>query len=226
MITSTRNKIIEELSAKLLNKIRPTIWFLKRYYSDYLLNEDYRALVKEALWIASDKGNNKEKIFKNAYSIITKWLYADVSSKLKEKRKRKIRIDSDLEYINSHGSIHLDQDYAWGEENRDQVNSGVSQEDMIVAISPEITDKNLYLKDSAKYLYKILKYIMEHWGPHSLVWFVMAGLNDSSYIATLKQFGIPEAEIPSMGNHLKQGERTINRIKEDIKEQFNLGKLI
>lgn len=223
MITSARNKVIEELSAKLLNKIRPTIWFLKRYYSDYLLNEDYRALVKEALWIASDKGNNKEKIFKKAYSIITKWLYADVSSKIKEKRKRKIRIDPDLEYINSPGSIHLDKDYAWGED-RDQVNSGVSHEDMIVAISPEITDKQLYLKDSAKSLYKILKYIMEYWGPHALVWFVMAALNDSSYIATIKQLGVSESEIPSMGNYLKQGERTINRIKEDVKEQFNLGK--
>jgi hypothetical protein len=214
-MNKNRIKIIEELTPSLLHKIRPTIMYLKRYYSDYLLNEDYTALAKEALFLAAGEYTNKKQIFKKAYSIATKWLYADVRPKIKEKLRKPSRVSPDHDFFVLPWGVRLD-----GE----QINSGIGNE--VVAVSPNTTDKEIYIKDSAQSLYAILTYIMEYWGPHALVWFVMASLNDNKYIETLKQLGVSDEDISSMGQYLKQGERTINRIKEDIKEQFSSGKLI
>lgn len=211
--TKSKEQLVEELAPQLMHKVKPSIAFIKKHYASYYPNEDYDSLVRGALWIAASEHNDVEIIFKKARSIVIKWIREDIqpirAEKLRERSKNRTVPAQDYFML------------PWGSRMSElQIKSG-ERGPLAVAIEPAATDDLVIDNDSAGYLYEILKYIMEYWGPQALSWFVVSLLNNGKYISTIEKLGVTEEEVPSLMHCVKQAERTIKRIKDDIQQKFH-----
>lgn len=208
--TGSKEKLVERLAPILHHKIRPTIRHLKKYYAAYAIKEDYNSLVKAALWVAVSELTQKKMILKRAYSLVIGWIKEEVKTLSTEKWK-----------VKNPNRAGPEQDYLtlpWGTKTEPHIKSG-EVNTIEKAIEPTTTDFKVLKEDTANSLYEILKYIMEYWGPHSLVWFIMTILNNHSYINAMRQMKSAEEQI--VPRYIRQGERAIKRIKEDIQSKFN-----
>lgn len=195
---------------KLVEKLLPQI-FKKVGYSFKVIppltptEYDFNALAKEALWIAINENVKEKDIIRAACSLIVKWLREDIEPQLAEK----IRVQR------SKRPTHpVDDPFSlpWGERIAEATIKSGEKGPLAVAIEPVATDKELLTEDAAKYLFKILSYITEWWGPHALVWFVL--LNDNKLRPTMRKLGSTDLTL------VKQVMRSVAKIKTDIQENF------
>lgn len=204
-------EVVEKLTPTLLHKIKPSIGFIKKYYGKYYPDEDYDSLVRGALWIAASESDNEDVIFKKARSIIIKWIREDIRPVLAEKLRKRYK----------NRAVPTDDFFflPWGERiSEAMINSG-EKGPLAVAIEPASTDNELLENDTAKYLYKVLKYILEWWGPHALVWMILYIKSGCSRKA-MRMLGVPDEEVESRLYQVKQADRAIPKIKEDVQNKF------
>lgn len=204
-------EVVEKLAPTLLHKIKPSIGFIKKYYGKNYLDEDYDALVRGALWIAATDSDSEDAIFKKARSIIIKWIREDIQPALAEKLRQRSK----------NRSVPADDFFflPWGARvSEAMINSG-EKGPLSVAIEPSTTDSELLEKDTAQYLYKVLKYILEWWGPHALVWMILYTQTGCSRKA-MRLMGVSDEEIEARLHQVKQADRALPRIKEDVQNKF------